>query len=62
MKAAKWALAAAVVTVYAAVPAYRYYVIGSWIAYKILRDKGPRRYRVVQRESRHYKRLVGVRA
>ncbi|MBD0381266.1 hypothetical protein [Paenibacillus sedimenti] len=58
MKGAKWILAAAAVTVYVAVPAYRYYVIGAWVAHKILNDR-PGRYRVVSKQSRDYKRIVG---
>lgn len=55
----KWTLAAAAVTVYFAVPGYRYYVIGSWVAFKIIKDKKGNRYRVVPKQSAHYKRLVG---
>lgn len=58
-KAAKWALATAAITVYFTCPAYRYYVIGSWVFYKIVRDKPSKRYRIVSKGSQHYKRLVG---
>ncbi|MDF2650946.1 MAG: hypothetical protein K0Q73_6751 [Paenibacillus sp.] len=62
MKATKWIMAAAAVTVYVAVPAYRYYVIGAWVAHKILNDKQGNRYRVVNKQSSHYKRLIGGKA
>lgn len=57
MKPGKVVLAAAAVTVYAVCPAYRYYVIGSWIAYKILSDK-PGRYRVIRKGSRLYEKVL----
>lgn len=55
----KWIAAAAIMTVYFCVPAYRYYVIGSWIAYKIASDKRMPRYLVVAKGTKHYNRLVG---
>jgi hypothetical protein len=58
MKKAKWLIAAAAVTVYVACPAYRYWVIGSWVAVKVLRDK-PLKPRVIPKGSRQYNRLVG---
>jgi hypothetical protein len=60
MKPVKWAIALTAAAVYFTIPGYRYYVIGSWVAYKIIHDK-PRKYRVVAKESNHYKRLVGMR-
>ena len=57
MKPAKLALAAAAITVYVVCPAYRYYVIGSWITYKILNDK-PGRYRVIPKGSKLYARVL----
>lgn len=57
MKPGKIVLAAAAVTVYVVCPAYRYYIIGSWVAYKILNDK-PGRYRVVPKGSRTYQRVL----
>ncbi|MFD1953754.1 hypothetical protein ACFSL6_17600 [Paenibacillus thailandensis] len=51
MKPVKILLAAAAVTTYIAFPAYRYYVIGSWIAYKIMTDR-PRSYRIVAKGSK----------
>ncbi|MEC0239437.1 hypothetical protein P4H66_06155 [Paenibacillus dokdonensis] len=55
-KPVKVALAAAAVTVYCLCPAYRYYVIGSWIGLKIMRDK-PRKPRVVPKNSRLYEKV-----
>lgn len=57
MKVGKTAFALAAVTVYIVCPAYRYYIIGSWIGYKILNDKP--RFRVVSKGSKFYNRLVG---
>lgn len=57
MKPAKLVMAAAAVTVYFAFPPYRYYVIGSWVAYKILNDKA-RPTRVIPKGSAQYKRIV----
>lgn len=57
MKPAKLVLAAAAVTVYVVCPAYRYYVIGSWITYKILKDK-PGRYRVIPKGSKLYSKVL----
>lgn len=57
MKPTKLIMAAAAVTVYIVCPAYRYYVIGSWVGYKILHDK-PRRYRVVPKGSKAYVRVL----
>ncbi len=57
MKPTKIAMAAAAVTVYIVCPAYRYYIIGSWVAYKILSDK-PGKYRVIPKGSRLYNRIV----
>lgn len=59
MKIGKLAMAAVAVTVYVTVPAYRYWVIGSWVAYKIANDRGSTRYRIVSKQSKHFKRLVG---
>jgi hypothetical protein len=53
----KTVFAIAAVTVYVICPAYRYYVIGSWIGYKILRDKP--RTNVIPKGSKVYNRLVG---
>jgi hypothetical protein len=57
VKSVKVLMAAAAVTVYVVCPAYRYYVIGSWIGYKILNDK-PGRYRIVPRGSKTYSRVL----
>ncbi|MDR6884860.1 hypothetical protein J2X61_006674 [Bacillus sp. 3255] len=57
MKIGKTAFALAAVTVYIVCPAYRYYIIGSWIGYKIMNDKP--RFRVVPKGSKTYNRLVG---
>lgn len=58
MKPGKVIMAAAAVTVYVVCPAYRYYVIGSWIAYKILSDK-PRKPKTIPKGSKLYARLTG---
>lgn len=50
-------LAAAAITVYIALPAYRYYMIASFVGMRIMGDRP--RYRVVPKWSKHYKRLVG---
>lgn len=42
MKPVKTTLAISAVAVYFLCPAYRYYVIGSWIGYKIMNNKPPR--------------------
>lgn len=57
MKKGKTVFALAAVTVYIVFPAYRYYVIGSWIGYKILKDKP--RTNVVPKGSKLYKRVLG---
>lgn len=57
MKAKRIALGVVVATVYIALPAYRYYVLGSWIAYKIMSDK-PRPPRVVPKGSRLYEKIT----
>lgn len=57
MKPAKLVIAAAAVTVYIVCPAYRYYVIGTWIAYKIMNDK-PGKYRVIPKGSKLYTRVL----
>jgi hypothetical protein len=57
MKLGKTAFALAAVTVYVVCPAYRYYIIGSWIGYKILNDKP--RFTKVRKGSKVYNRLVG---
>lgn len=53
----KMIMAAAAVAVYIILPGYRYYVIGTWIGYKILHDK-PRRYRIIAKDSKLYNRLT----
>jgi hypothetical protein len=53
---AKYFLAGAALGVYVLCPAYRYYVIGSWIALKIANEKA--KYTVVPRSSRIYKRIM----
>jgi hypothetical protein len=57
MKPTKFIIAAAVVTVYIVFPAYRYYVIGSWVAYKIMNDK-PRQYRVIPKGSKVWEGIM----
>jgi hypothetical protein len=57
MKPTKLLIAAAAATVYIVCPPYRYYVIGSWVAYKILNDK-PRRYRVVSKGSKAWEGIM----
>lgn len=57
MKLSRTAFAAAVVTVYIVCPGYRYWVLGSWIGYKILSDKP--RFTSVPKGSKVYNRLVG---
>ena len=52
----KGVLAAAAVSVYFLCPAYRYYVIGTWIGLKIL-DNKPKRVYVIRKGSRLYDRL-----
>ena len=42
MNKAKTVLAVSAVAVYFLCPAYRYYVIGSWIGYKIMNNKPPK--------------------
>ena len=59
MKPMKAAVAISAVTVYILCPAYRYWVIGSWVGYKILKDKPLVKYRVIPKGSRLYKRVVG---
>ena len=49
----KGILAAAAVSVYFLCPAYRYYVIGTWIGLKIL-DNKPKRVHVIRKGSRLY--------
>lgn len=49
MKKRNVLIAIAMVTVYVALPAYRYYAIGSYIGYKILSEK--QSYRVVKRRG-----------
>ncbi|MCA0754887.1 hypothetical protein KP806_07480 [Paenibacillus sp. N4] len=58
MKVSKVLIAAAAVTVYVVCPAYRYYVIGSWVGYKIMSDK-PRKPRVIPKDSKLFKKIVG---
>lgn len=58
MKASKVLMAAAAVTVYIVFPAYRYYVIGSWVGYKIMSDK-PRKPRIIPKGSKLFKKVVG---
>jgi hypothetical protein len=58
MKPVKLIMAAAAVTVYFAFPPYRYYVIGTWVAYKILNDK-PRPPRVIRKGSKQYLKITG---
>lgn len=53
---AKWFLAGSAIAVYFIAPGYKYYVIGSWIAYKIMQDK--QRYRVVPKSSKAYHRIM----
>lgn len=57
MNKKKALLAAAAITVYIALPAYRYYMIASFVGMRIMGDRP--RYRVVPKWSKHYKRLVG---
>lgn len=57
MKFGKPAFALAAITVYIVCPAYRYYIIGSWIGYKILNEK--QRFTTVRKGSKVYNRLVG---
>ncbi|WP_438447398.1 hypothetical protein [Gorillibacterium sp. sgz5001074] len=57
---AKTVLAVSAVVVYIACPAYRYWMLGSWIGYKILNDR-PGRFRVVPKGSRQFRRMVGGR-
>lgn len=47
MSKVKTALAVSAVAVYFLVPAYRYYIIGTWIGLKIM-DNKPQKIRVVQ--------------
>lgn len=47
MQKTKTLLAVSAVAVYFLCPAYRYYVIGSWVGLKIL-DNKPQRIRVVK--------------
>lgn len=42
MKPVKTTLALSAVAVYFLCPAYRYYIIGSWVGYKIMNNKPPR--------------------
>ena len=58
MKATKLIMAAAAVTVYVVFPAYRYYVIGSWVGLKIINNK-PRPLRVIPKGSAKYNYLTG---
>lgn len=57
MKASKLLLATAAVTVYIVCPAYRYYVIGTWVGYKIMSDK-PRKPRSIPKGSKLYTRVL----
>ncbi|GIP25496.1 hypothetical protein J23TS9_06260 [Paenibacillus sp. J23TS9] len=57
-KPVKTALATAAVTVYFLCPAYRYYIIGTWIGMKIMSDKKPRTY-VIAKGTKQYDRLRG---
>lgn len=54
----KLVAAFAIVGVYIFVPAYRYYALGSYIGYKVLKDK-PRKPTVVPKGSRLYNRVLG---
>lgn len=56
-KVGKVALAAGAVSVYILCPAYRYWVIGSWVGMKIIKDK-PRKPIVVRKGSKAYLRFV----
>lgn len=58
MKPAKLLFVAGAITVYFAFPAYRYYLIGSWVAYKIASSK-PGKYHVVPKESLLYNKVLG---
>lgn len=57
---AKTVLAVSAVVVYIAFPPYRYWMLGSWIGYKILNDRQGR-YRVVPKGSRQFQQVVGGR-
>lgn len=54
---AKTLLAVGAIVVYVTVPAYRYWMIGTWVGYKIMNDKGAP-IRTVPKGSRQYKRIV----
>lgn len=56
MKGFKYLLAAGVVTVYIVCPAYRYYVLGTWIGYKILNERS--KYRVIRMKPASGKELM----
>lgn len=56
----KHLLAVSAVVVYIACPAYRYWMLGSWIGYKILNDKG-QPVRPIPKGSRAYQRVMGTR-
>ena len=56
---AKTTIASAAVAVYFLCPAYRYYVIGTWIGLKIM-DNKPRKVYVIPKDSKMYARLRGV--
>jgi hypothetical protein len=57
----KWIVAAAIISVYVAFPAYKYYVLGSIVAYRVIKPKEVKA-RTIAKGSPAYNRIIGVKA